>query len=219
MPMSKHDNPHLTLSIDAARNEARRWVIVSLSMVCISLAAVGTTLVVLTKWDPEVKYVEFSHSRDNFFRVLPSNMPQDQLGLLVRKTLRNYVYNREFIDHITENSRFHQVVKTSNQQVAQLFEASLVQRKNSFADKIRDVHIISDIPVDKHIHQVEFKTIDKRIGEEQEYTNYWVANIQYFILGNQNTTEEDALLNPFGVYVTKYNLAKRRMAGAEEEIK
>ena len=185
----------------------RTWQIIAIFLaICLIVSIVANMLLVPLK-ETKVKYVEFSSSADNFFTVYPSNMPSETKTLLIRKALRNYVWNRTRKDSITEVSRFAQVKAMSAPEVFEEFKNEYHKTIDALKDIDRDVEVISDSPIDDNIHQIEFKTIDNKAGDIK--VNSYMATIRYG-LQKQLTNDDMALNNPFGVIVVKYSISKRK---------
>jgi len=185
----------------------RTWQVIAIFLaICLIISIVANMLLVPLK-ETKIKYVEFSNSADNFFTVYPSNMPSETKTLLIRKALRNYVWNRTRKDSITEVNRFSQVKAMSTPEVFDEFKNEYHKAQEALKEIDRDVEVISDSPIDDNIHQIEFKTIDKKDADIK--VNSYMATIRYS-LQKQFTNDDMALNNPFGVIVVKYSISKRK---------
>ena len=90
------------------------------------------------------------------------------------------------------------------QQYKEIYERIL----NESSFERRDVEIISDIPMSKGSHRIEYKTID--YFQNQKYENTWVAKISYD-LKSSLVTEDNELENPLGLIVTEFIQERKKL--------
>jgi type IV secretory pathway component VirB8 len=167
--------------------------------------------------EPEVRYVEFSHSRDNFYRVYTEDevRPESRTGMkLIRSAIREYVYNRHKKDHIADEVRGKQVIAMSTSSVINGYKDQYMRDINTFAGIEREIKVISDSILDKGIHQVEFETIDTK--GTNKVVQSWNANIKYEF-HDSIVNSEDELINPLNLYVSGYSISKRQNRKIKED--
>lgn len=157
----------------------RTWQIISvIEGIALVTCLIGLILLFPLK-TTEIKFVEFSASQDNFFRVLPSNLPKEEHELLLRKFIRLYVFNRTRHDHVTETARFRSVKAYSTPEIFAEFTKQFNKNFESLKTFDRDIVILSDSIIENGKIMIEFKTIDKK-GDNMKETNY-IATIAYVL--------------------------------------
>lgn len=178
----------------------------------------GIAVITVTKIsEPEIRYVEFSNSRDNFYKVYTEDeiRPESKTGMkLIRSAIREYVYNRHKKDHIADEARGKQVVAMSTSEVIAGYTKEYLRNVKTLDNVERDIKIISDSILDKGIHQVEFETIDNKDG--QKVVQSWNANIKYEF-HDSIVNAEDELVNPLNLYVSGYSISKRQNREIKED--
>jgi type IV secretory pathway component VirB8 len=188
----------------------RLWQIISVVLIgIITLQAIALTSLFPLK-QTKFKYIEFVGSGDVYYRILPTtDLTADQKTILVRKALRKYVYDRNFKDDITEKIRVKNVRAMSDDSVWDDFKEQFSLMLKQMDKTTRDVEIISDSIIDKNIHQVEFRAVDRKNNLLAERN--FIATIRYEIVPNPIVNSETGILNPLGIKVTGYNISERKM--------
>ena len=203
---SEKVQPHSALFYRNHANTVRAWQYFAGGEAIIIVLLVFAIVTMLPLKEVEVKYVEFSRSNDNYFEVLPSNIPKTTAQAMVRSQLRNYVYNRERRDGATEVERFRRVQAMSDQSVFAAFRDMYNKTKDNFEGIQRNIEIVSDSEISPGIHQVEYIAEDVKDGMGRERSYF--AIVTYEVLPHV-VNEEGALLNPMGLNVTKYVISQR----------
>jgi type IV secretory pathway component VirB8 len=206
--MKRNDNAQLRLAYLNLLSDIPKYQIMMGVAAFIILLQLVAIVIILPLKETKVQYVAFSDSANVSFRVIPTPLTKDQKVLLLRQALREYVTNRSAIDFATEAHRFRRVVAMSNNDVEEELRDDWKRIEKDASFSRRDVKIISDIPIGRGVHQVEFKTTDK--FQEQKYENSWVVTISYKFM-KQVVKEDNELLNPLGIVVTKYYQAKKQI--------
>jgi len=178
--------------------------------------SVGITSI-LSFMKPERVYIEFSNSKDNFYKVYPAAevRPESETGVkLTRAALRKYVYNRHKKDHVGDDIRAREVWAMSAPAEQQAFRKEFDDMKKNLEDTEREIRVVSDSILEKSLHQIEFETIDEKAG--MKVVQSWIATIRFeFKPTEVNTADE--LINPLGIYVSKYSISKRETTNQEKE--
>jgi len=202
------------LLLESTLKEAKRWQIMSVILAMFILLLITIIIIILPLKQTEIRYVEFSNSAKHSFKVIPTPLGKKQKLLLTRQTLRDYVKNRIFYsgNNDIDTVPVKKVAAMSSKEVISGYRAIYERIHAETTIEKREVEIISDIPVSRNIHQVEYKTIDHHLGKT--YENIWVATIAYKF-EKQVVWEENELLNPLGIVVTGFNEAKKKLSDAE----
>lgn len=161
---------------------------------------------------PEPIIFEVDTTAHKIVRVEKGSLNADKESLLRQVTLRNYVLNRETINHIDEKDRWEKVRLISSKSVYLKFYNLMnpdVNKSSPFAnnDFDRRIKIISDYPLPNsgNAHRIEFYVMDT-IKHEVYPEQRFVAVIQYEV-GEEFAIEyEDRFNNILGLTVTKYNI-------------
>lgn len=192
----------------------RVWQILSLILIFIvSVLSVAIAYMMPLK-QTEYRYVEFLNSGDVYYRVLPSaHMSTDQKVLFLRKALRKYVYDRNLKDDVTERIRAQNIKAKSNDAVWNDFKTQFASMISSMEDVKRDVEIISDSFIDDNIHQIEFRTIDRK--DSYFKVRNFFATIKFEIDKDRMVNKDNELINPLGVVVTSYKVSERKVKDQE----
>lgn len=198
------------LALQRTLREATKWRAMSFMLAAVSLLLLVTIVIILPLKQTDVKYVEFSESGKVSFKVLPATLDKQQKVLLVRQMLREYVVKR--ITY-TGNPQIdyppiQQVIAMSSREVTNAFEEVYRRIHSESTIERREVSIISDIPLSKNVHQVQYKTIDYFQGSK--YENQWTATINYKF-EKQIVKEDNSFLNPLGIVVTDFIEAKKKL--------
>jgi type IV secretory pathway component VirB8 len=191
--------------------EARRWQLMAFILAAFVLLLVVTVMSLFPLRKTEIKYVEFSESGKHNFRIVPSPLEKKQSVLLIRQILREYVIKRiSYTGNIhIDTPAVKQVAAMSSREVLGQFKEVYERIHIETTIERREVSIITDIPIGKNAHQVQYRTIDYFDG--QKYENHWVATIAYEF-EKQIATEEDELLNPLGIVVTEFIEARKKLS-------
>lgn len=195
------------------------WVVVVEAAVIAGLAVTVTAVFPLKTIEPV--YVEFQSAANNFVKVVAAGQDIRANELVLATQLRKYVKDRETVDKVTESERYAQVMAMSDQEpggVADVFHKLYGNPETGMFYKPgakREVQIVLDTALAPGVHQVEFKTFDTQNGQPvkdpatgREYGE-WTATIAYEY-ADQSVSYDKALLNPTGLVVMEYSLAKRR---------
>jgi type IV secretory pathway component VirB8 len=206
-------NPKLSLAYLEMLNHLRFFQIFSIIVtICLFVALILLGLQLLTS-DKQVHYVAFSSSDDVHFRVLPAPLNKRQGLLLLRQQLRDYVYNRAYIDNFTEKTRFKKVYSMNTASENERFKEEFNRIKSESSFERRDVKIVADSSISNNIHQIELETIDHFQGKK--YKNYWTVLIKHE-QRKQKVSVSNEHLNPFGLTVTEYQISKKDITYNEE---
>lgn len=193
------------------------WLLVVSWVVIVALAVALTTVFPLKT--VKTRYVEFESGGNNFVRILPAGQDIRANSALLSVTLRRYVVDRETVDKITEPHRYTVVHAMSNDSVWERFktvygnpQTGLYYRKGFK----RSIVIVQDSDLGAGVHQVEFLTYDTQDGRPirtnkagKPVPGDWIATIAYEY-DEQAVDYKDRLLNPTGLIVTQYSLARRK---------
>lgn len=135
-------------------------------------------------------------------------------SLLRSMTMRNYVFDRESINHINDKTRFERIQLMSSKNVWNLFQSTVNPEINPNSPLLnmsftREIEQITDFPLPSqtNVHRVEFYIIDKINGRVVEKTEY-VSVIQYDA-SNAKVKYEDRFLNIEGIEIIDYQIYKR----------
>ena len=191
-----------------AMHQAGIWRIAFFAMIALSFLLLIAIILMMPLKTTQVKFVEFSSSRDNFFTVYPANISKSQEEYLVRTFLREYVRDRHSIDQITEKVRFEKILAATSQSQHQQFKDEYRSVIDAMPGIKRLVQVASDIALAEGVHQVEFKTTDTT-DDGRSAENNWIVAIQYHLVRDKKMNEQQLLLNPLGLEVTKYSISKR----------
>jgi type IV secretory pathway component VirB8 len=191
--------------------EARRWQLMSFVLICVVSLLVISIVVMMPLKTTQVRYVEFIGTDKKSFRIMETPFSKEQKLLILRRAIRGYVINRVSYTgsvHI-DTPAVKEVVAMSSPEVTEEFKKVYLRISTDTTIERREVEIISDIPIGQFVHQVEYKTIDHFGG--QTFENQWTATIEYK-LEKQITNEDDEMLNPYGLVVTKFIEAKKKLS-------
>ncbi len=198
------------LILQSTYREAQRWKLVSFILLGLAILLVLLIMMLLPLKTTKVKYVEFAESGKQTFRIVPSPLSKKQKVLLVRQILRDYVIKRiSYTGSLAiDTPNVKQVAAMSSREVIQQYKLVYNRIHEDTTIEKREVKIISDIPIGKNAHQVQYRTIDHFRG--QTYEHDWVATIEY-AEEKMIVKEEDELLNPLGIVVTRFIEAKKQL--------
>jgi len=183
--------------------EARRWQLMTITCIGVILLLSLAIMFLTPLKTTEIKYVEFSKAGTYHFTVFQNPLEKNQKILLIRHMLRNYVVKRiSYTGNVSlDTPNVMSVASMSSSEVLQQFKEAYERVQNESSFERRDVEIISDIPMSRGTHRVEYKTVDYFEGEK--YENIWVARISY-TLENSLVTEDNELNNPLGLFINGF---------------
>ncbi|CAM2943176.1 type IV secretion system protein [Vibrio ordalii] len=160
---------------------------------------------------PEPIIFEVDTSAHKIVRVEKGNLGATKQSLLRSVTLRDYVFDRETINHIDEKDRWKKIRLMSNKKVWGEFQTLMNPEinKNSVIlnNKLkRKIEVITDYPLDhkQNIHRVEFYATDF-IDDERFPPQRYVAVIQYDT-GDAFVSYEDRFINIDGLKIVRYEI-------------
>jgi type IV secretory pathway component VirB8 len=206
-------NPKISLAYLEMCNHLRFFQIFSIVVTICLFIVLGLLGLELVSSDKQVHYVAFSGSDDVHFKVLPAPLSKSQGKLLLRQQLRDYVYNRAYIDNFTEKARFRKVYSMNTAEENEKFREEFDRIKSESSFERRDVKVVADNSISNNIHQIELETIDHFQGKK--YKNYWTVLIKHE-LRKQQVSLTNEHLNPFGLTVTEYQIRKKDITYNEE---
>lgn len=158
---------------------------------------------------PEPIIFEVDKAAHKVVRVEKGDLGQTQTSLLRSVAFREYVEQRETLNHIDEVDRWKKVKLLSSKSVWKDFYNVMnpeINDASPFANKRfkRKIEIITDYPISSKIHRVEYYATDF-INDEQYPTQRYVAVIKY---GSSDAfvSYEDRFINIGGLIVTNYEI-------------
>lgn len=180
-------------------------------LVIVVLAIALATLFPLKEKVPV--YVEFQNGRQHFLVIARGQSEINESQAVLDREIQTYINARESVDKVTEKERYDLVYRQSSEEVWKPFWAivsnknvSLFYKKN----KKRSINITRYGNLTDGVYQVEYETIDKTEGsEEEDKIKEWVATMSY-TFNNQLVSYEDKHINPLGLQITEYTVASRR---------
>lgn len=189
-------------------------VVFALVIACLSIAIFG----MLPLKEVRYEFYEFDNATQNFVKVEKANARIRSNAALASMFLRRYVTDREVIDKATEADRYKRVRFMSSDDVWKAFVETYgkqdgLVRKPGFK---RDIEILREQPLAAQVFQVEFRTTDYLEGKSEADRNYWVATMN-FDFRDQKVAYEDRLLNPMGLFISNYSIARTRLKGFQPD--
>lgn len=178
-------------------------VVVALVVAIISLFPLKTKEVVLVQLDPATNNRYLLAKADEALQAIPN---------LISTILRTYVVDREKINQVDEAIRYTRVQAMSTEGVFKAFMEIYSNKETSplYQEGLkRDIQITNDRSLADGIHQIEFTRIDTQEKTHAQVTTKWVAQMSYGFADRKGTIE-DKILNPIGIFVTKYSLSTRQ---------
>jgi len=205
------DIPFIIKSMQQTTVIALSIISVSLCFAFIGLAFFTAELYVQKEKTPEPIIFEVDKTAHKIIRVEKGNLNVTKQSLLRSITLREYVFNRETINHIDEKIRWKKIKLMSNKNVNTDFQTMMnpkINAKSPFANKDfkRRIEIITDYPLDKNnnVHRVEYYLTDT-IGDDVLPTQRFVAVIQYDI-SDAHISWSDRFINIDGIVIVRYEI-------------
>ncbi len=130
---------------------------------------------------------------------------------LIRFAIREYVLDKETIDHLTEQDRFVRVANMSSDKVFDDFKKRYASSAKVFKNKKRKITVELDTPYandfNQQVHTVDIKSI---ATDEQgnEVVSYQQAMVSYKF-NQQKAKLDDLIHNPLGIEIISYSINKR----------
>lgn len=194
----------------AVRNNVLLSRVVTAQAVAVVVLLIGIAFMLPLKTTEWLVY-EFSSSGNTFVRVAKAGQQLQANEVLLSMQLREYVMEREEINHVDEKERYPSVMAKSASKVAAAFESTYGGENSPLnIDGFKRAVVInrdSKIGTGKGLHQVEFTTTDTINGGKEE-KRIWVASIAYTYKA-QKVRADEITFNPTGIVITEYSLAQR----------
>lgn len=190
--------------------EAKRWQLMSIFLIIIILLLISAIITILPLKETKIKYVEFAKAGSYHFKIIESPLSKEQKLLLIRQILRDYVVNRiSYTGNVRiDTPSVQKVVAMSSKKVTDQFRYVYERIDKETSIQRRQVEIISDIPLSRNVHQVQYRTIDYH--DKKTYESQWVATIAYDF-SKQIVNSQNELLNPMGIVVEEFIEAKKKL--------
>jgi len=196
-----------------SRNNETLRTVHWMSTVVIIVLAVAIAVLVSTRQDKELVFVEFPKSGNHLVRVLAAGKDITANKALVAATLQTYVYERELIDGQTEFIRYPRVLAKSTQAIWNDFDRTIKPLLKKKGLK-QSVEILSERKLADGIHEIEYEvtaTIDGKIDpqtqEPWERVQKFEATMTYDFRP-QEVEEKDKYNNPTGIFITNWTRSK-----------
>jgi type IV secretory pathway component VirB8 len=188
-------------------------VVATLTIIVIAEAIAIISLFPLK--DTKVKVVEFIDGASNFVRVTEPSATIQGDAILIDYFVKKYIVDRESWDHITEEERLPYIRAVSSDKVWNDMRALFTNPKSPHMrnDFKRAVRILRVSSVTQSIRQVEFETTDTYGAgntSQRAETAIWIATLKMSFAARSSTYDE-ADLNPLGLVVEEYSIAKRKV--------
>lgn len=192
--------------------------ILTVALVFVSLVAIGLVVAIcymMPLKTVQTQVVEYRTGTNNFVTVHKANEKLRANEALVERELARYVIDRETVDKITESERYPRVYAMTTEAEAVRFRKlyggeGALYHEEGFT---RNVEILRTSRLSPNVYQIEFRTHDTKIhpskDEAQTNTSEWVATLKYGFKG-QITEYDERLKNPLGIFIERYNLARRK---------
>jgi type IV secretory pathway component VirB8 len=209
--MREVNTPIAPYQQSVANNRILVKMVIMLSLIILPLIFCIVFLVLRS--EREFVVIEYKDSSNNFVRIAKAGEDYTRNEILIRATLRNYVNDREQIDHITEEERYARVMAMSCGSVGDTFKTvyggpKALINKEGF---IREIDIKSDSIISYGKHQIEFTTVDYQEDEpDKKSISGWIATISYSF-ESQQVSDDIGLLNPTGICIPQYRLSKKKI--------
>lgn len=202
------------ISIESYRQAIRNNALLVRVVIALSLlaTALSVSLVLLFPLKT-IEYVmyEFSSSGQTFYRIDSAQKLINRKTALIRHAMREYVTDKESVNHLTEAHRFVRVANMSTIQVFETFKRRYQSSAKSFEDKKRKITIELDTPFAndwaQQVHIVDFSAVDSD-QHGNTIKSYWQTTISY-TFNKQKVRLEDLIHNPLGLEVISYSINKR----------
>jgi type IV secretory pathway component VirB8 len=198
--------------------EVKRNYLMVLVMAGIIIFLLIAMMVIVSRFKPELIVVEFNNQTGRY-SLMEEEAPESQLYLHTIATLKNFIIDRYTVDNVQDNYRREQLANVSTQDVYRGIIQDIEVSKNYKGD-YRQVHILSDQArvreAKKGLHEIDFLLIDRK-GEEIERREYR-ASMQWMRAPEFVADDQERMrANPFGVFITHYQLIDRNINIIEEQ--
>lgn len=195
-----------------------RTVITCLTIICVvlTLTSIGLGLVSAKLYSAKEKvptpiFYEVKEESKHIVRIEQGVMAEDKQSLLRSKTFRDYVFNRETVNHIDDVARWGEVKVLSSRWVWDEF-TKLVDpnvNKNSPLKNLdfeREIEIVTDYPLkgSSDVYRVEF-IIKDSVGGKSLLPQRHVAVIEYDA-SKAFVSYSDRYVNIDGITIVNYQI-------------
>lgn len=204
-------NPQLFLAYNMVLKSVRNWQIAFYTIGLFLGVSIVANVILVANWQPQIRLVGFSDAKDSFFRLYPAGVSKSSITVLIRKSLRSYVKTRHSISDAEKELRLQAIKVNSSAQMTTQYIKEMSEAYEKFQGDVREVEILSDIDLAPQLHRVEFKTIDKKLGREDE-VRFWEASIKYRGRKNHIISEANQFLNPIGIEIFQYSVSEVKNA-------
>ncbi|MUK92551.1 hypothetical protein GNP80_08860 [Aliivibrio fischeri] len=208
---NKDDIPFVVSSTQKTTITVLAVVLGVMTLLFVLASAMAVTQYAKKEKTPEPIIFEVDKTAHKIVRVEQGNLNATKQSLLRSVALREYVFNRETINHIDEKERWKHVRLMSSKSVYKDFQLVMnpeLNEKSPFANKSfeRRIEIITDYPIDKakNIHRVEYYLTDK-VKDNTYPTQRFVAVIQYGI-SDSYVSWNDRFINIDGLVIKRYEI-------------
>lgn len=155
---------------------------------------------------------EFSASGQTFYRIENAKDLISRKSALIRYAMREYVVDKESVNHLTESDKFIKVQNMSTNDVFAKFKQRYIDTTAKFFQKSkRKITIELDTPFagnfNQQVHIVDFSATDTDEADVKTIT-YWQATIAY-TFNEQKIRLDDLVHNPLGLEIFNYSINKR----------
>ncbi len=193
----------------AIRNNRILVKIIAILAILILVLTIALALLFPLKKTEYVLY-EFSPYGISYKKIASSEDVIERSEILVGAFMRNYVFNREVIDNLTEADRFLKIAEQSSTEVFEQFKELYNKIKLNLGEKgTRKIEIKIDYPFNNDynafVYVVEFMVIN--IKNNKEVKQHYKAIIGYE-LNEQKIRLDNFTQNPLGVDVVSYSIYK-----------
>ena len=193
----------------AIRNNRILVKVIAILAILILMLTVAIALLFPLKKTKYVLY-EFSPYGIAYKKIASSEDVVGRSEVLVGAFMRQYVFNREVIDNLTEADRFAKVAEQSSIEVFNQFKELYNKiKKNLGAKGTRKIEIKIDYPFNNDyntsVYVVEFVVIN--IKNKKDVKQHYKAIIGYE-LNEQKIRLDNFTQNPLGVDVVSYSIYK-----------
>ncbi|MBN9542904.1 MAG: type IV secretion system protein [Alphaproteobacteria bacterium] len=184
-----------------------------IGVLCISLYTI-------TK-PPEVVYVELNSDKQTFVKILPKahDMIPTENDQLVRSFLRGYVQSRHEVNFIDDQKNVQLFLALSDEKIIEIAKKEFNEFREENKGVTRSIDILDDFAItdslsqNNNIHQVNFKTIDRKDGKEA--IRYWTAKIRYSFTNERKYAVTESYLNPMKILVSEYSISRKKEGSHE----
>lgn len=205
------DVPYMIAKGNSNAVKALVFVCVLLTLSNIVFAGFAAQQYARKEKTPEPIIYEVDKTAQKIVQVERGNLAASKQSLLRSLTLRNYVLDRETVNHIDEKERFRKVRLMSGKRVWNEFQTLMnpeINENSVLKNKKfkREIEIITDYPLpsQNNVHQVEYYLTDTIDGERLP-TQRFVAIIQYD-MSTAQVRHQDRFINIDGVTIVNYKI-------------